>query len=88
MKKKLSLASSLISTEIDGETILLDIESENYFGFDSVGSDIWRLLKKGKTLQQVYDSLLEMYEVDPKMLRTDLLEFVDKLAESGLVKIE
>ena len=86
--KKITIPTSLISTEIDDETILLDMESENYFGFDSVGSDIRQMLKKGKSLQETHDELLDIYEVEPEVLRKDLLKFVQKLVESGLAKIE
>ena len=87
LNKNIVLTESVLGTEIDNETILLDMESENYFGFDSVGSDIWRLLKEGKTLKQTYDALLEIYEVEPEVLKKDLLEFVGQLEKNGLINV-
>ncbi len=77
----------MYAQEVDDEMVLLDMTSENYFGLDAVGSDIWQLLKEGKTLQQAQDALLEMYDVEPEVLTQDFTEFVEKLVESGLVKI-
>ena len=45
ISKNIKLSDRRLGTEINDETILLDMESENYFGFDAVGSNIWRLLK-------------------------------------------
>jgi len=39
-------------------------------------------------LKEVFEVLLEQYEVEADMLENDLSEFVSKLVESGLVKVE
>lgn len=87
LSKNILLSDLILGTEIDDETILLDMKSENYFGFDSVGSDIWRLLKERKSLQETYDALMKMYEVEPEVLKHDLFEFVEQLEKNGLVKV-
>lgn len=85
--KKLTIPETVFAQEIEGEVVLLDMASENYFGLDAIGSEIWNLLKEGKTLQEIYDILLESYEVTPEKLKEDLEGFVSKLLESGLVSI-
>lgn len=85
--KRLTIPETIFAQEIEGEVVLLDMGSENYFGLDVIGSEIWNLLKEGKTLQEIYDILLERYEVMPEKLKEDLEEFVSKLLESGLVSI-
>ncbi len=62
--------------------------SENYFGLDPVGSDIWRLLDEGNTLQQTQDALLEIYDVAPEELEKDIVEFVRKLIDAGLATMQ
>ena len=66
--------------------VLLDMNSENYFGLDEVGTSIWRAIQENETLQGAYDELLEQYEVEPEELKKDLLEFVQKLSDSGLTE--
>ncbi|MEA2115476.1 MAG: PqqD family protein [Thermodesulfobacteriota bacterium] len=87
LNQKITISDTVYSQEVDDEMVLLDMTSENYFGLDAVGSDIWQLLHDGKTLQEAQDALFEMYDVDPKVLVKDFLDFVKKLKESGLVKI-
>jgi hypothetical protein len=50
LEQKFIISKEVLGTEIDDETVLLDIKSEKYFGFDIVGSSIWQAL-------QEYDSL-------------------------------
>jgi len=67
--------------------VLLDMNSEHYFGLDAVGTDIWQAMQSEETLQGVLNVLLEQYDVGAEVLTKDLLGFVEKLKESGLVEI-
>ena len=73
--------------EVDGEMVLLDMESENYFGLDEVGTAIWQAMQEKETLQEVLEVLLDQYDVEAEVLERDLSDFVGKLLESGLVEV-
>ena len=59
--------------------VLLDMNSENYFGLDEVGTDIWRAIEEKGVLQEVLEALLEAYDVEEEILKKDLINFVQKL---------
>ena len=88
LNQKVTFAETVFAQEVDGEMVLLDMESENYFGLDEVGTAIWQAMQEKETLKEVFDVLLEQYEVEAEMLENDLSDFVGKLVESGLVKVE
>ena len=88
LDQKVTFAETVFAQEVDGEMVLLDMESENYFGLDEVGTAIWLAMQEKETLKEVFDVLLEQYEVEAEMLENDLSDFVGKLVESGLVKVE
>jgi ornithine carbamoyltransferase len=79
--------SAVFAQEVDGEIVLLDMNSENYFGLDSVATDIWQLLNEGKTLEETHAALLAIYEVDEAQLKEDLETFIQKLVDDGLVTL-
>ena len=83
-----SISTEVLSQEVSGETVLLDLQSESYFGLDAVGTRIWQLLQENNRLQQVVDVMLEEYDVDEKMLLKDLNELLDKLIDEELITIE
>ena len=88
LKQKVIISPSVFAQEVDGEMVLLDMESENYFGLDEVGTAIWQAMQEKENLQEVLELLLEQYEVGEEMLENDLSDFVGKLVESGLVEVE
>ena len=87
LDQKVTFVETVFAQEVDGEMVLLDMESENYFGLDEVGTSIWQAMQENETLKEVLSVLLEQYEVEEEMLVNDLSVFVEKLVDSGLVKV-
>lgn len=83
---KFTISPDVLYQEVSGESVLLDLASENYFGLDAIGTRIWALLDSGANLGDVLRALEEEYEVDRETLESDVSELLDKLLEAGLVK--
>ncbi|MCK5432982.1 MAG: PqqD family protein [Gammaproteobacteria bacterium] len=88
LSSSISISSEVLAQEVDNETVLLDLQSESYFGLDEVGTRIWQLLQEHKQLQKVFDILLEEYDVDAKQLENDLNELLEKLLDANLINVE
>ena len=88
LDQKITFAETVFAQEVDGEMVLLDMNSENYFGLDEVGTAIWQAMQGNENLTDVLAVLLAQYEVEEDVLEKDLVTFVEKLEESGLVKVE
>ena len=88
LNQTITLSPDVISQEVSGETVLLDLESENYFGLDEVGTRIWQLIKEKGDVQDIYDTLLAEYEVEEERLLQDLTELLDEISQLGLVTLE
>ncbi len=86
--QKVRFSDTLFAQEIDGETVLLDMTTENYFGLDAVATDIWNLLQEGRSIGETYDALLESYDVDPEVLESDLRTFIDGLLQHKLATLQ
>ena len=88
LRKKAQLSEDAIAQQVSGETVILDLKSEQYFSLDVVGTRVWQLLQETSNLQQVYDQLLTEYEVEPGRLLADLEALIDSLANEGLIALE
>ena len=89
MNKKITFSDTVVAQKIDGETVLFDMDSENYFGLDAVGTVIWHIFQENRVLPDVLARLVEMYDdIDENILKKDLLHFVDQLEENGLVEVK
>ncbi len=88
LQQKVKFSDTVFAQEVDGEMVLLDMNSENYFGLDKVGSSIWQAIEaENGALDRVLEVLLEEYDVEEDLLKADLMVFVEKLVESGLVQV-
>lgn len=76
-----------LAQELSGESVILDLASEQYFGLDAIGTRIWALLGDDDRLQAVHDALCAEYVADPGTIRDDLLTLVGELASAGLVTL-
>lgn len=72
---------------VEGEAVLLNLDTESYFGLDEIGTRMWNLLAASPSIQAAYDSLLREYEVAPEQLQRDLRGLIDTLVENGLVEL-
>ena len=88
MNSEIIIPQEVMSQEVSGETVLLDLQSESYFGLDEVGTRIWQLLQEHGDLQFVFEIMQQEYDVEPDKLKADLDELIEKLRKSGLITLE
>jgi Coenzyme PQQ synthesis protein D (PqqD) len=84
---QIEIAPDVLIQELGSELVLLNLASEAYFGLDDVGNAMWSALKETGSVQSAYDRLLEQYDVDPEVLKQDLLNLIEQFVEHDLVKI-
>lgn len=84
----LGLPAHVLHRNVEGETVLLNLEDEGYYGLDAVGTAFLELITESNTFGSAVASLLERFEVSEQDLRADLAALVDELVETGLVHVE
>ena len=77
----------LLSVEMDGDLVMMSIESGNYFGVSGIGPSIWNFLETPKQFDEVVNEIVENFEVEPELAAIDLHKFVAKLAENGMIEV-
>jgi hypothetical protein len=81
------VSPQVVSQELSGETVILDLDSECYFGLDAVGTRIWHLIREGADLRTIHDTLLDEYDVDPAQLHADLEALIADAQQRGLITL-
>jgi Coenzyme PQQ synthesis protein D (PqqD) len=72
---------------LDKESVLLNIETERYFGLDETGTRMWQLATAAPKIEVAYQQLLEEYDVEPGLLRENLTDLLSQLVENGLLQV-
>ena len=86
--QRVTIPQEVLSQEVGGETVILDLKAEYYFGLDEIGTRIWELLVEHGDLQQVLDQMLEEYDVEPDRLESDMRALLAELEKAGLINLE
>lgn len=82
---KLMPAEEALFQDVNGEIVILDLNSEEYFGLNELGSRIWKLLEEEKSVQEVIDQLEQEYDAPGKVITQDLNTLLDTLLEKQLL---
>ena len=85
INKTVKINENVFLQEVDGETILLDIQTEEYFSLDEIGTMFYKLIREESDLDRALSELQEHFEVAPEVLKQDLLTFVERLEKKGLL---
>ncbi len=78
---------SVLMREVSGESVILDLNSEQYYGLDAVGTRMWAVLTESPSVGAALDTLLDEYDVEREVLLRDVTDLLGKLAALGLVEI-
>lgn len=73
---------------LDQESVLLNLETERYFGLDAVGTRMWQLVTEAPTVEAALARLVEEYDAPRETLRTDLTNLLQHLLENGLIAMQ
>ena len=81
-------AEGQVSSELGEEVAILHLQSGVYYGLDPVGARVWNLLQEEpRKVNEIRDTLLEEYDVEPERCTRDLLALLQKMAEEGLIEV-
>lgn len=77
-----------VSTSVDGETVLLDLDSEIYYSVNRVGGEIWEQIQEPTRIRELRAVLIEEYDISRERVEADLRAFIRSLTEEGLIEID
>jgi hypothetical protein len=85
--QRVVIPPDVLVQELDGESVILNVATERYFGLDHIGTRMWAALTTLETIEAAYESLIATFDVDPASLRQDLQALVTELVDHGLLDI-
>jgi hypothetical protein len=75
---------NIVHENIDGETVILNLDSGNYYSVMDVGVDIWNYIEKGAPAGEILPLILQNYECSPDAEK-EVNSFIAQLEQEGLV---
>lgn len=78
-------APAVVGEVIDGEAVIMDLATGHYFSTQHVGCQIWRAIERGASRGAIVDTLVSMYDVEPKVASSAVDTFIGELMQRNLV---
>ena len=78
---------SPVSTEVDGEVVLMSVARGRCYGLGETGTAVWKRLAQPVRVSALLRDLAAEYDADPLQISRDVVELLEQLREEGLVQI-
>lgn len=85
IQRSFQVNETVVSADLDNETVLLNVETGIYFGLDEIGTRIWSLLKDECSVEDIIRQLLDEYDIERALLEADMASFLNSLLAKGLI---
>jgi len=70
---------------LDGELVMINLETGNYYTMDGVGADIWAMVEAGQSVGRIISALAGRYQTLPEQMQQEINEFIAELEDEGLI---
>ena len=82
-----SKSTELLASELDGELVMMDVETGKYFGLNGVGSVIWNLIDKPHSVSEICSQLEKEYDVEASTCEQEVLAFLNSMDTEKMLVI-
>ncbi len=86
LQGKILRASDVLSSPVHEELVMFDVDAGKYYALNEMAAIIWRSLEAPVTVESLCAGLLETFDVPPELCRVEVLTFLSKLDEKGLIR--
>lgn len=76
---------SVIHEIIDGEAVIVNLESGSYYSIDGTGVDIWEYVDRGLGDDQIVNAMIASYEGDRITIEKHVQQLLNQLREQKLI---
>lgn len=76
-----------IVSDMGGEKVMMNIDNGKYYNLGEIGGDIWTLIEKSISVQEVVEALLTEYQVEREDCVEQVLTFLQQLYNEKLINI-
>ena len=85
--QRVKLSENVLVSDLQGESVILNVNSQRYYGLDKIGTRFLTLVSNGDTIEYAFEAMLSEYDVAADELRVDLTDLLVQLKDHGLVEV-
>ena len=79
---------AVVAEIIDGEAVIMNLKSGNYFSTEDIGSVVWQWIEDGLTFGQMLDLMNKRFTAERERIEPALAQFLNDLLSHELIREE
>jgi len=84
---KFTIRKDVISTELDGEIVLMDVARGEYYSLNEVGTLIWKTIGESVvTFNDICLAVLDVFDIDRFTCEADVTRLLKHMKDTGVVE--
>ncbi len=87
LQTKFVTTTDLVSAEVTGEQVMLNLATGIYYGLNQEGAITWTLIQEGKTVAAMQQAIMAEFDVTPEQCLQDLQELLNHLYTNKLIEV-
>lgn len=77
----------LSATAVDGRIVVLSLPAAAYFDLNKVASEIWGMLSRPCSVDEILQQLSRHHDVDTEIVTRDVMSFLQSLIAQRLARV-
>jgi hypothetical protein len=81
----LAKGENYLANEIDGEVVMMNIETGLYVSLNNTGKVIWDMLDTPKSIESLINLLVDTYKITHEQCTTDVVPFIEQMMQQEIL---
>ena len=83
----MKISDVAVKTEIDGEFVVMNIDTGTFFALKDTAAAIWKRIEGGVPQKALVEDLSKDYNLDSNVAERHVGEFIIQLRDAGLIDL-
>lgn len=67
--------------------VILQVETDRYYNLNELGTEVWGLIQKPTTVNEIVDGITSTYDVDAERCEADIVSLLQDMARARLITV-
>lgn len=85
MNTKVVVNPEVLTTLVDDELGLMNVNKGNYYTLNKIGKAIWYLIEQEKSVEELIEILIKQFQVEKNICLEDTVEVLNLMDSQGLI---
>ncbi len=87
-EKTISRNSDIISSEVNGEIVMMSVQNGKYYSLNPTGNYIWKVLEKPLSVTDLLKHITTTFNLTEDKTREDVVPFIEDLIKENILTVQ